>query len=193
MRQTNLVGIYLFSTGQASPKESQKGSTDGKELKSNNDDDEPGEKQDEENNDAGKNVFSRDIAWSKFSFGDDNDNRQSYDQVCPQGGPGGLICCDSCCKQYSSYLSKTVKDMEIQRTHKGGKEVKELLKFLHQGKKTLERAIGVAKKKVPPLPPLGISPKEQQATQRKPDLLSVEWNLTSTIDVGHTGGDVFSV
>jgi hypothetical protein len=139
---------------------------------------------------AGKEVFSRDIAWTPFSFGDD---AKDSNQVCPEGGPGGLICCEFCSKSYSSYLSQTVKDMEIQRTHKAGKEVKELLKFIDQGRKTLERAYDVAKKKVPPVPPPTrnvetTKPQTRKSSSSKNNPEPAEWNLTSTLDIAFTGG-----
>ncbi len=139
---------------------------------------------------AGKEVFSRDIAWTPFFFGDDGTDS---DQVCPEGGPGGLICCECCSKSYSSYLSQTVKDMEIQRTHKAGKEVKELLRFIDQGRKTLERAYDVAKKKVPPLPPPTrnvetIKQQTRKSSSSKNNPEPAEWNLTSTLDIAFAGG-----
>jgi hypothetical protein len=150
------------------------------------------EAEEESKNEEGKKVFSRDIVWTPFPFGDDG---KSYDQQCPEGGPGGLICCEYCSKKYSSYLSRTVKDIEIQRTHKVGKEAKEILEFLDQGRKTLDRAMGVARKKVPPLPPPLPNPEPaKQQTRRtttsKEDHDTAEWNLTSTIDIGFTGGVV---
>ena len=137
-------------------------------------------------------VFSKDIVWTPYKFGEEGED---YDQACPTGGPGGLICCDDCTKKYSLYMSRTVKDIEIQRTHKVGNEAKEILEFLGDGTKTLGRAIGVAKKKVPPLPPRrvptaanGKQPPRKTSTSKTGASTATEWNLTSTIDIGVTGG-----
>lgn len=136
-------------------------------------------------------AFTKDFIWTSFQFSDDG---LPYDKVCPIGGPGGLICCDSCSKKYSLYLSRSVKDIEIQRTHKVGTEVKEVFEFVEQGRKTLDRAMGVAKKKVPPLPPPRIQSPESTKPHTRPneawkkDNDVAEWNLTSTMDIGDTGG-----
>ena len=76
----------------------------------------------------------------------------SYKDMCPNGGPGGLICCEYCSNKYSSFLMQTVEDMEVQKRHKCGKEIKEILTFLQDGRDALELAMGVARTKVPPVP-----------------------------------------
>lgn len=136
-------------------------------------------------------VFSRDVAWTPHSFGPEN---QEYSQVCPDGGPGGLICCETCAQAYSSYLNQTIRDIEVQKTHKVGKEVQEILGFLEEGRKTLDRAVVVAKKKVPPLPPM--RPEPEAATAKRSvrgkaanatiEADSTDWNVTSAVDFGAT-------
>ena len=96
-------------------------------------------------------VFVKDIVWNHHDF--DDKGGKGYDQVCPEGGPGGLICCFSCCKLYSSYLSQTAKDIEIQKQHKTSNEIREIVDFLKESCETLESAAQRASKKIPPLPP----------------------------------------
>lgn len=94
-------------------------------------------------------VFAKEVDFRPYSFGS---HGESYNQACPTGGPGGLICCEECAKKYSRYLSNTVKDMEVHRVNRNGREVQELLEFLQQGRTTLDHAYSVAEKKIPPLP-----------------------------------------
>ena len=143
-------------------------------------------------------IFHKEVEWTPFSFGNsDGEEKKDYDQACPNGGPGGLVCCQQCAEEYTWYLSRTVKDMEMHRTSRVGKEVQELLKFLKQGRKTLENAYQVAKKKVPPLPPKPpttlppTTPRPTSSTTRKSNNSSVpieptQWNMTSTIDIAQS-------
>ena len=109
---------------------------------------------------------ARAIKWTPFSFvadddgnniPDDGDKAQKanaqkpYTEICPEGGPGGLICCEYCSQKYSSFLNQTVSDMETQKTHKCGKVIKELMQFLEDGIESLDHAMGVARRKTPPL------------------------------------------
>lgn len=125
-------------------------------------------------------VFSRDVAWTPHSFGPEN---QAYSQVCPDGGPGGLICCETCAQTYSSYLNQNIRDIEVQKTHKVGKEVKEILGFIEEGKKTLNRAVEVARKKAPP-PPKGPGPEAATAKRSPHGKVANDWNVTSAVDFG---------
>lgn len=145
-------------------------------------------------------VFYKEVEWTPFSFGNDTTKEQKdYDKACPSGGPGGLVCCQHCAEEYTWYLSRTVKDMETHRTSRVGKEVQELLKFLKQGRTTLENAYNVAKKKVPPLPPKIPAPNHHatnprptsSSSSRKHNHSSVpleptQWNMTSTIDIAQS-------
>ena len=146
-------------------------------------------------------VFHKEVEWKPFSFGTDDgdDGDKDYDQACPSGGPGGLVCCSHCAEEYTWYLSRTVKDMEMHRTRRVGKEVQELLKFLKQGRETLENAYNVAKKKIPPLPPKPPAPVHtttprptSSSTSRKNNasvpMEPTQWNMTSTIDIAQSTG-----
>ena len=144
---------------------------------------------DEESGKDPVGVFSKDIVWKPYSFGSDG---QTYDQACPEGGPGGLICCETCSKQFSAYLRQTVKDVERQKTHKAGREVREIMKAIDEAKEKLDRAVIAAQKKIPPVPP---KPSEVEKTKkrvgRKSGAMKTEanpsdWNLTSTVDLGET-------
>lgn len=63
---------------------------------------------------------------------------------CPDGGPGGLICCSYCTASYSRFLSNTAKEMEAQSVSRVGKEVSEILELLSDAKERLQRASDVS-------------------------------------------------
>lgn len=132
-------------------------------------------------------IFSKDVEFKPHSFGP---NGESYDQVCPVGGPGGMICCQTCAKNYTWYLSNTVKDMEAHRMTRNGREVQELLKYLRQGRASLQNAYKIAEKKIPPLPknpPVNNARGgggTSWATPPEPISEHKQWNMTSTIDIG---------
>ncbi|CAB9497543.1 expressed unknown protein [Seminavis robusta] len=91
-------------------------------------------------------IFARDIEWNEHPY-DTSDLEAPYD-ACPKGGPGGLICCAHCTRQYSQYLNATSKDMEEQRTHKVISEVKELLGFLQTAQTQLGQAVQTARQPI---------------------------------------------
>jgi hypothetical protein len=136
-------------------------------------------------------IFAKEVDFRPYSFGP---NGESYDQACPAGGPGGFICCEECAKNYSWYLSNTLKDMEMHRTNRNGREVQELLKFLQQGRRTLDNAYTIAQKKIPPLPKIPVGSGRGSggtSTAYKGMLLAgssepKQWNITSSVDVGMT-------
>lgn len=148
-------------------------------------------KQKEDTTELAKTVFSKDVVWTQFSFGE---NGRGYEEVCPIGGPGGIVCCEACADLYSSYLNQTVKDMEIQRADRNGREVQQLLDFLVEGRKALERSFVVAKKRVPPLPPPSQQPRtnskafSRKAQSGRKNTEPAQWNMTSTFDIGLTDG-----
>mmetsp|Transcript_12098 Transcript_12098/g.34661 ORF Transcript_12098/g.34661 Transcript_12098/m.34661 type:complete len:507 (-) Transcript_12098:109-1629(-) len=179
--------------------------------------------QDEKQNDRATGIFSTEIAWRPFSFGekknddddddDDDDDAASesysYDRSCPEGGPGGLICCERCSTNYHLFLTRTSEDMETYRMNKEAGEVTEILEFLNQKKQILKDAVNNAKTKIPPLPPPGSgriglrldSVQGGSATTRSnngnrrnstrmetTEVHTAAWNLTSSIDLGFTGG-----
>eukprot|EP00934_Nitzschia_sp_Nitz4_P001454 Nitzschia sp. Nitz4//scaffold326_size20077//18339//19640//NITZ4_008714-RA/size20077-augustus-gene-0.36-mRNA-1//1//CDS//3329547936//1454//frame0 len=178
-------------------------------------------------------VFSKELIWTPYrwskkddgnsdnddgtSTNDDGDNNVKDDDEtssyppCPSGGPGGLICCSACAKQYTWYLSGTMQDMEVQRLHRTGKEVQELLGFLQDSQKALDNAYETAKRKVPPLPLLltpatttttstcatesntaggteevGATTTKESATTKKRNgetVASMQWSATSAMDI----------
>jgi len=93
-------------------------------------------------------VFTRDITWTPHMF---DSHEVSYDKLCPNGGPGGLICCSTCTANYSQYLSQTQSDMEAQKTAKAGCEVKEILEFTKTAKSRLAKTIKIMRKKPVPV------------------------------------------
>lgn len=137
-------------------------------------------------------VFTEEITWTPAEVWKEGD---SYDKICPTGGPGGLICCQGCAKKYSTFIEETTKDLEVQRTHKLGNEVKEIVALLDQGRSDLERIGTVARRKPPPTVRRLVQREESRATTSaqksrtsvadKPRLEEEdqEWNLTSTFDI----------
>jgi hypothetical protein len=98
-------------------------------------------------------TFAPDIHWTPHPFGSvsKEGDQISYSDVCPNGGPGGLICCAVCTATYSKYLSSTYQDMEEQRTSKVAEELKHLLGFMKDAKTHLAQSVRAARKKPPPL------------------------------------------
>lgn len=102
-------------------------------------------------------IFARDFRWTPHIFDSKKSSANSgvanisYDMLCPHGGPGGLVCCDSCTASYAKYLTKTVTDMETQKMQRAGDEVKELLDFTRQAKHRLTQTIRVARRKPVPI------------------------------------------
>jgi hypothetical protein len=135
----------------------------------------------------GQKLFITEVSWTPVTIWEEGG---SYGKGCPNGGPGGLICCQACAKLYSSYLDTTVKDLEIQRTHKIGSEVREILGYLEKEKSDLDRFAGVARRKVPPIARRIINteafrqPARRAYASRHSREDNQEWNLTSTIDIG---------
>ncbi|CAJ1966895.1 unnamed protein product [Cylindrotheca closterium] len=138
-------------------------------------------------------VFSEEITWTPVEVWKEGD---SYDKICPSGGPGGLICCQECAKKYSSFVDDTMKDLEAQRTHKLGNEVKEIATLLEQGRSDLERIGSVARRKPPPTNRRMFQSDHPRATSTSASKSRAslnsnqrlgeedqEWNLTSTFDI----------
>jgi hypothetical protein len=71
------------------------------------------------------------------------DDEPTY-QPCPDGGPGGLICCSYCTAAYSRFLSNTAEEMEAQSVARAGQEVSEILELLSDAKQRLQRASDVS-------------------------------------------------
>lgn len=124
--------------------------------------------------------MATDFAWSET---------EEYPKKCPQGGPGGMVCCPECFSSYQGFLNKTIMDMEVQRTHKVGKEVRELMNILASERGDLDRVAGVARRKAPPARRLGTqhtrpaTSARNQANQQNKRGEDIEWSLTSTIDI----------
>lgn len=71
------------------------------------------------------------------------DDEPTY-QSCPDGGPGGLICCAFCTAAYSRFLSNTAEEMEAQSVSRVGQEVSDIMELLGDAKQRLERASDVS-------------------------------------------------
>lgn len=193
---TNLKDIKITDEGKEGGKKQE-------EEKKNGEAEENGEVKVElpDREDRIKDIFTKEIVWRPFSFSDQN---VSYEESCPEGGLGGLICCDHCSTKYNMFLTRTSEDVETFRMKKESGEVNEILDILHHKKDLLKEGINAAKVKVPPLPPPGakrvdlrpesVSGSRSSSTNRrvtfKPEIAdtSSAWNLTSSVDLGTIGG-----
>ena len=105
-------------------------------------------------------VFTPDIHWTPHTFDPAPKHLKQrlvrYNEICPNGGPGGLICCSTCSATYSGYLSSTLKSMTVQRTSKLAAETEELLGMLNAAKRRLADSVKGARKKPPPVPSMTI-------------------------------------
>mmetsp|Transcript_2479 Transcript_2479/g.5956 ORF Transcript_2479/g.5956 Transcript_2479/m.5956 type:complete len:368 (+) Transcript_2479:342-1445(+) len=146
--------------------------------------------------DRSAEIFSKDITWRPLP------EETSEDESCPTGGPGGLICCESCSTKFNLSLTRTSEDVESHRMIKESGEVTEILGFLAQKKTELKEAVNAASKKIPPLPPAGsgrlmadshvrMSSNGNRKPSFKNDKVEIHpgaWDLTSAIDLGVIGG-----
>ena len=79
--------------------------------------------------------------------------------------------------------------MEIQKKHKTGKEVHEILNFLKESQEILDKAAKLASTKIPPLPRKPPEPEPDHRRSNKKSTSSdleaapMDFNLTSTIDI----------
>jgi hypothetical protein len=80
------------------------------------------------------------------SWKDEND-------PCPNGGPGGLICCRLCTRSYASFMAETLHEMEREKNANLVEERNEVVELLRQTKNNLAVSLQAAKRTVPP-PPL---------------------------------------
>ena len=91
-------------------------------------------------------IFRRDFEWSpheRFGFGE-----ESFE--CPQGGPGGLICCAACTKAYADYLNMTFSDLQSQKINKVAAELETINNFMHDNQERLSKSVTAARRKPPP-------------------------------------------
>lgn len=141
------------------------------EEESYNDEDDDDESDDSDDNRNNKNndtatkddklhpvlaVFTPDIHWTTHTFDPPPKKLKKrivrYNEICPTGGPGGLICCSICAATYSKYISSTLKNMTVQRTSKLAAQTEELLEMFDSAKSRLIESVKCARKKPPPVP-----------------------------------------
>jgi hypothetical protein len=65
----------------------------------------------------------------------------AVEQMCPSGGPGGLVCCAFCTERYSGFLSQTCRDMEAHDIDLVSHEVIELTEFIQHTQSSLQEAL----------------------------------------------------
>jgi chemotaxis protein histidine kinase CheA len=110
--------------------------------------------------------FFKDFNWTPHMY---DSKEPSFTAGCPRGGPGGLICCESCAAQYSNFLSGTTRDIEQQKAAKMGGEMTELLGFLSNAKKLLGQSVRVARRKPVPMPRVNLKALYDPSTQTSAD------------------------
>jgi hypothetical protein len=150
---------------------------------------------DPDNDERTKDLFEKEIVWSDFSFSKNNAHAK-FDEICPVGGPGGLICCEFCSRRYHLYLTKMAEDMETHRIQQQTNEMKDIIIFVNGAKDELKTAVKDAQGKEPPSrleapERVGTRPqvRRQDTTMEETNgsmAVLGNWNMTSTIDVGRT-------
>jgi len=124
------------------------------------------------------------IGWDK-SFLDSNI------APCPEGGPGGLVCCAVCAESYSTLLNETTEEMDMKTVAKIGEEVNELVELLNDAKKRLKIAMRVAKDNIKRrcsndigLTTIDCVAPKLESTYLNSTLVPNETNGSPTVDVG---------
>lgn len=80
----------------------------------------------------------REVSFEKMA---EFDSHVTTFDSCPNGGLGGLICCQQCEGAYSRFLSDTAKEIESQTVSIVGREVSEMLELLEDAKLRLQQAL----------------------------------------------------
>jgi hypothetical protein len=83
--------------------------------------------------------FAGSFSWEPHPF--DSDDVNVYSQTCPEGGPGGLICCAVCTSNYSQYMTTTCNSMHDQMITLLGHETRELASYLERAQSTLDQTV----------------------------------------------------
>ena len=115
-------------------------------------------------------------------------------QICPTGGPGGLVCCPGCADSYSKYMNETSRDMEGQRAHFVGRQIEEILQAVEKQRRELLPAIHMARTQTPPL---GLQAAKKGSVksnvvkrglkQNTNESTPMDWTMTSPLDMEEIG------
>jgi hypothetical protein len=92
--------------------------------------------------------FTRDYQWTEHSY---DDGKVSYKDICPNNGPGGLLCCAWCTRQYSKYMSMTLASLQEQKQGNTYQELTQLMDILQDSRALLASTVQAARRKPPPL------------------------------------------
>ena len=92
-------------------------------------------------------VFAPYIVWTPHDY---DSQPNLHEQLCPTGGPGGLVCCHVCASAYSRYLAQAVTDMDTQNLEHAGNEVQELMGFMDETRSKLQGKVRLAQHQKPP-------------------------------------------
>lgn len=82
------------------------------------------------------------ITWNKSNR--DIDAFVCAYRKCPNGGSGGLVCCEHCSNAYSRLLTETSKEIEVQTVSSIGREVTELIELLNDAQARLKQVVDVS-------------------------------------------------
>lgn len=93
-------------------------------------------------------IFRQDFVWSPHAtFGN---GERPIEGTCPDGGPGGLLCCTACTTAYLDYLVSTHTALEEQKLAKVSAEVQTITGFLTTNRARLKESVRAAQSKPPP-------------------------------------------
>lgn len=130
------------------------------------------------------------VAWSMKWTPHEFDNAPP---TCPNGGPTGLICCESCSIAYSRFMSQTLQEMESRRMEMVSGQVEELLGYIEETRMQLLVTSQAARSTAPPPVPVRETVKRTKTSKAaQSDMLQaessmMEWCVTSTLDMSNWG------
>jgi len=110
---------------------------------------------------------------------------------CPNGGPAGLVCCETCAAAYSQHMARSVQDMEGRRMEAVSNQVEELLGYIEETRMQLLVTAQAARQKPPPQPIVPIVAKrlggkhKVNENAQNLDTAVMDWAMTSTLDMSN--------
>lgn len=93
-------------------------------------------------------IFRRDFEWTPHNIFQNGE--VSLEGKCPNGGPGGLVCCDICSATYCDFLTSTYNEMEDQKLTKAAADLETVTSFLELNHNRLTASVRVAQRQPPP-------------------------------------------
>lgn len=106
------------------------------------------ERSDQYNIEEVPEIFRRDFEWTPHDVYVNGD--VSYKDQCPNGGPGGLICCTACTASYCDYLTATYNELEDQKVTKAAADLETVTRYLETNHGRLTVSVRAARRQPPP-------------------------------------------